>query len=381
MQQQNDIAIYILEHLGLSLMQASSVLNAQDKKADAEACANIMAKLLSSAVQLGMAYSGKMNVPSDPDKGEVIRFKLTSIAAEALLGRVSLTKKEPVDADIDMLKAASDSLLAFSENFSLNERSHEVLKSLELGLFSADELSYLHMVEAMLPVVEVVGGKPLEGDATQLVQQISDRLKADSQTLVKGLDVQDDTGLAGQKAFSILAKVFATSYRDAVSQKQNLESVWMAYATQKDLALVLLKYLVTGQTQAAPQPQETVQSPQAPVQETPPASVAPSQPPQQVQQPPAQESVQESAQSPAPPPAESASGAPSIFGNPTGDTGQAVSPPPQQPEAPQQPVESAPPPPPPPQQQEESPEQQTQEGSSESGEGGSPLSFFKKSDS
>jgi hypothetical protein len=374
MQQQNDIAIYILEHLGLPLMQASSVLNAQDKKADAEACANIMAKLLSSSVQLGMAYSGKMNVPSDPDKGEVIRFKLTSIAAQALLGRVSLTKKEPVDADIDMLKAASDSLLAFSENFSLNERSHEVLKSLELDLFSGEELSYLHMVEAMLPVVEAVGAKPLQGDAAQLIQQVTDRLKADSQGLVQGLGISDDTGFAGQRAFSILAKVFAGSYRDAVTQKQNLESVWTSYETQKDLALVLLKYLVTGQTQAAPQPQQPVQTP---LQETPQAAVPPPSSP--VAEAPAALPTQSVQEPPPAPPADAGSSAPSIFGKPSDDAGQTISPPPpQQPEAPQQPVENAVPPPPP---QKETTAQQAEEGSTEGGDGDSPLSFFKKSDS
>ena len=372
MQQQNDIAIYILEHLGLSLMQASSVLNAQDKKADAEACANIMAKLLSSAVQLGMAYSGKMNVPSDPDKGEVIRFKLTSIAAQALLGRVSLTKKEPVDADIEMLKAASDSLLAFSENFSLNERSHEVLKSLELDLFSREELSYLHMVEAMLPVVEVVGVKSLEGDAAQLIQQISDRLKADSQTLVKGLEISDETGFADQKAFSILAKVFTSSYRDAVTQKQNLESVWTSYETQKDLALVLLRYLVTGQTQVAPQPQQPAQ---APLQETPQATVPPPPPsPAPAEQPPEApaQSVQTPIQPPATPPAESAADTPSIFGKPqsSGDQVEASQPP-------QQSMETPPHPPP----QAVASEEQKEEGSAEGGDGGSPLSFYKKSDS
>ena len=332
MQQQNDIAIYILEHLGLSLMQASSVLNAQDKKADAEACANIMAKLLSSAVQLGMAYSGKMNVPSDPDKGEVVRFKLTSIAAQALLSRVSLTKREPVDADVDMLKAAADSLLAFSENFSLNERSHDLLKSLELDLLSGDELSYLHMVEAMLPIIECVSARTLEGDATQLIQQVTDKLKVDSQEFVNGLNIQDDSGLAGQKAFAILAKTFAAVYRDAVSHKQTLESVWAGYETQKSLALVLLQYLVTGQAQAAPvAPSSPVPPPTPPVQE--PAAAT-------------------SVQSPfaAPPPAEQ---------------------PAEQPAIPADPPSAAPLP--------ETPEEKQEEGGTDTG--GSPLGFFKKTDS
>lgn len=343
MQQQNEILIYILEHLGLSLMRAVSVLNAQDKKADAEACARIMAKLLSSSVQLGMAYSAKLNVSSDPDKGEAIRFKLTSIAAKALMDRIAASKKESVDADIEILKGASDSLLSFSEHFSLNERSFDFLKSINLDLFSGSELSYLHVVDALLPVIQVVNVAPLEEDVNLLAQKIVQKLQQDSKEMAARLNNGADVELAQLKALSTLAKIFAEIYQDSVVKKQGLDVIWQTYDAQKNVAFVLLEYLLNGSPEGLSSSGGT--APAAP-------NPAPATPPQESQSsPPAQASSPQQPVSP--------------FAN-------------QQP--PSEPTDQGQPQPvsplsPPPAQEQQADAQQGEEGSADN-----PLSFFKKSD-
>ena len=322
----NNILTYMIENLGLPLMEA--VGQVQKKTATPENDAEMMAKLLTSSVELGIAISSKMNIPSDSAQAEALRFRLTALAANALSERVKLKSKEPTSADVDSLKATTDSLFVFSNNFSVNDEGLEYLKKIGMQDFVGKEFSELATIEALLPVVTV-----MEHKDRGLFPNIAERLIKEADELAKQFKAdankpEEVVVFIKQKILTLLVQTFVQIYPDIIGASKPIGDVWQEFDRRKALIILLMDYLLTGQKNietASDAEGAAAPEAQAPQTEPPAAAPAPSEPPPVSEQP------------------------------------------------------ATPPPPPPPQESAGMPEKKEEAKEGEGGEGsGSPLGFFKK---
>ena len=245
----NKILTYMIENLGLPLMGAVGVLH--KKTSTPETDAEIMAKMLTSSVDLGMAISSKMNIPSDTVKAEALRFRLTSLSANALSKRVSLKGKEPSSIDIDSLKATTDSLFVFSENFSLDEQATEYLQRIGLQDVIGKEFPELHMIEALLPVISAMDHKD-----RGLFPNIAERLIKESEALSSQFSEKNNAEagtdvLVKFQVLKLLGQTFVKIYPDIIGNNQPIGDVWQEFDRQKALVILLIDYLFSGQRTVA----------------------------------------------------------------------------------------------------------------------------------
>ncbi len=297
----NKILTYMIENLGLPLMGAVGTL--QKKSSTPESDAEVMAKMLTSSVDLGMAISAKMNISSDVNKAEALRFKLTSLSAHALADRISLKGKEPSSIDIDSLKATTDSIFVFSENFSIDENAKEYLEKMGLQDIIGTELSQLHLIQALLPVIAVMDHKD-----RGLFPNIAERLINESDALSAQFSEKSDSAIGSEllvryQVLTLLSETFIRIYPDIINNNKPIGDVWQEFDRQKALVVLLMDYLMSGQRtvdmsesgEGGTAPVNEVEQVQAPV---PPA--APSQqqtPPPMFQKPPSPPPTAEKAES------------------------------------------------------------------------------------
>ncbi|MCB9965579.1 MAG: hypothetical protein H6855_05815 [Rhodospirillales bacterium] len=246
MSHQNEILTYLIEHLGIPLMVSmSAVHKEQSLTPDREA--EMMAKLLTASVQLGLSISAKMNVPSDVMKAEALRFRLTALAAEALSQRARLKGKEPAEVDIDSLKGAMDSLFVFSEHFSIDEKGVAYLKDIGFESVSSPEITDMAVIESLLPVIAAMDHKD-----RGLFPNVADRLAREASDIAadyieKSGAPEGSEAVVRQKMLQLLSHIFSGIYPEVIGKNRPIGDVWQEFDRKKSLLLLLINYLLDGQ--------------------------------------------------------------------------------------------------------------------------------------
>ncbi|MCB9963420.1 MAG: hypothetical protein H6857_00560 [Rhodospirillales bacterium] len=246
MSHQNEILTYLIEHLGIPLMVSmSAVHKEQSLSPDREA--EMMAKLLTASVQLGLSISAKMNVPSDVMKAEALRFRLTALAAEALSQRARLKGKEPTEVDIDSLKGAMDSLFVFSEHFSIDEKGVAYLKDIGFESVSSPEITDMAVIESLLPVIAAMDHKD-----RGLFPNVADRLAREASDIAadyieKSGAPEGSEAVVRQKMLQLLSHIFSGIYPEVIGKNRPIGDVWQEFDRKKSLLLLLINYLLDGQ--------------------------------------------------------------------------------------------------------------------------------------
>ncbi len=270
-----------------------AVAHIQKKASTPEDDAELMAKMLTSSVDLAMSISAKMNVSTDTSKAEALRFELTALAAKALSNRARLKGKEPSGIDMDSLKATTDSLFMFAGNFTINETGIEYLKKIGFDDVTIKESVELHLIEALLPVISVIDHKD-----RGLFPNIADRLikEADAlsaQFIKTGNKSEEIDAFAKQKILKLLAQTFVTIYPNLIGGNKSIGDVWQEFDRQKALIVLLLDYLLTGERNIqvpeddagdAPTPASTPNVTAPPKEESAPVLNKPAPPPQPTEQ-------------------------------------------------------------------------------------------------
>lgn len=279
MSQNNKTLTYIIENLGLPLMGA--IGQVQKKTSTPESDAEVMAKMLASSVDLAMAISAKMDVPSDTNKAEALRFHLTALGANALSQRIKIKGKEPSSIDVDSLKATTDSLFVFSENFSLDDQSIEYLNKLGMETVTGKELSDLHIIESLLPVISAMDHKD-----RGLFPNIAERLIKESDALSGQFNADSSSSAENAifvkfKMLKLLSHIFVAIYPGIIGNSQPIGDVWQEFDRQKALVVLLIDYLLTGQSSVDIPHDEQEQAPAAkeePAKEATPPPAPPAEP-------------------------------------------------------------------------------------------------------
>lgn len=388
-----------------------------------------MAELLGQSVKMSISMAQAMDVNMAGSDGDTLRVALAALAGPLVAGQYSHHGRVPEEADLKRLTTALQAVLTFSENFTPAADTAQRLDAVDAaeplkgqgGNSTIDPVQTgIQYVYAFLPVVNAVGSFPFGQPEQKLIMEIAERLVTKAAELREALlpalegeaQKQAELGL-----LSVLGRLYGachmaeTARVTALSEQGqevplSIDPVWKAFGLRAGMLEALAGNLVPGagtraagggggQSPAAPAQQAQASQPPPQQQAVPPAQeqpsvqpppVQPEQPLPQQQQPPVTppQAPEQPSVPPQPPPAEqavqqapvspSAVSSPPVGGNPMsmfakpkadGAVPQVA---PVQPEPPiqEQAPQAAPP--------------QEAEQAQGVGQGGGPMSFFKKSD-
>lgn len=350
-----------------------------------------MAELLGQSVKMSISMAQVMDINMAGSDGDTLRVALAALAGPLVAGQYSHHGRVPEEADLKRLTTALQAVLTFSENFTPAADTAQRLDSVDAaeplkgqgGDSATDPVQAgVQYVYAFLPVINAVGAFPFGQPEQKLIMEIAERLVTKAAELREIL-LPDLEGEMQKQAelglLSVLGRLYGachmaeTARVTALSEQGqdaplSIDPVWKAFGLRAGMLEALAGNLVPGagvrraggggaQSPAVPPPQQQQPPPAPPPQ-------APEQPSAPPHSPPAEQAMQ---QTPVAPPA--GANPMSMFARPKADG--AV--PPASPVQPEPPAQERPP-------QAAGQEQQSQGAGQGAGQGGSPMSFFKKSD-
>lgn len=347
MDQRSQYLIQIIEKLGTPLIGAVSAVAARQDPGAAESSApqdaEKVAGLLSRAVQCSIEIGKSIDMTNLADQGESVRLALAALASYVIADYYRQSGRMPGDTEIKRAVSALQAVLTFAENFTPDPANTERLKQMQAQGAPADGVqANLQFLRAFVPVVNAIASFSFGQPESRAIQDVSNRLTKRAEAVRQQLFAQaggDEAKLAELALLRALASLYAQCHEAEVArlsrlseeqraaQSLSLEPVWKAFEVRAAMLEALAPALVGQQSAGA----GGSKAPAAPQPVQPPAA----------QQPPPQAQSQGTA-------------------NPMAGFVK-----------PQQPGDSPPPPP-------ASPPQGGGQGDSQSG--GSPMSFFKKSE-
>lgn len=370
MDQRTTYLLQILDKIGAPLMAA--IIEAAPADSTPGQDAQMMAALLGKTVQTSIDLGQVME--SNPAQGldDSQRVALAALAGPLVAGQYKKRSQIPDEAGLKRIVTSLQAVLTFSDNFAPSPESIARLKELESRGQAVDtSQTQLQYVQAFIPVVEAISEFPFGQSEQKVMMEVSDRLTKKSIELreilfpslqEEGLQKRAELGL-----LKALALLYSTTHRAETEKVMkmgdagrdanlSMAPVWQVFELRAAMLETLASHLLplSAQSgQAAPTPVTASQSLAAPEVST--VAAAP-------------------ASAPVSSPAAGVNPM-AMFSKPKTD--QAPASPPPAPPLPEDSAPAAPPPPPVPLEQktEDSGEQQ----GSQSG-GGSPMSFFKKSE-
>lgn len=357
MDQRSQHLIQIFEKIGAPLVAAVVQAAPED---DAPANAQKVAELLTKTVKLGIDVAGMAGLGAT--EGDSVRVALSALAGPLLAELYKNSKQVPSDDDLTKLTSALQSVLTFSEKFTVDSESAARLENIEGQTVALDDHQmHLQYINAFVPLINAVGQFAFGQSEQKVVMDVSIRITSEASNLRKALlpDLSEiDQKRADIAILKALVSVYTACHLAETKRLSggdgagSIDDVWKAYEVRYAMVEALAKSLTGAQVDVA-------SSSQAPAQEAP-AAAAPPPPP-----PPAEEAP--SAAAP-PPAAEAPADNPmAMFSKPKDDAPAET--PPAAPPA-QEEVPAAPPP-------ETPPAESGDDSGDQSGDSG-PMSFFTK---
>ncbi|MEZ5815349.1 MAG: hypothetical protein R3E13_11625 [Alphaproteobacteria bacterium] len=424
MDQRAAYLLQILETIGSPLMGAITAASHDNLQNDARSMAALLAKTVEASIELGNI----MEINPAEAQDDTLRVALAGLAGKLVAGQYSKRGQIPESVELKKITGALQAVLTFSDNFTPTPETVERLKNLEASGQSVDAYqTQIQYMQAFIPVTEAIAAFPFGQPEAKLVMDVSERLVKKSvelrETLLPGISDEAAQKRAELGLLRGLATLYSVCHKaetdkvmnmDAEAQNGTLsiEPVWSAFELRAAMLEALAAKMAPGRGAnvassggggVAPAAAPTEQAPQtpapaaAPVEQT--APLAPAQPPPAAETAPAAPPVQPETAVGTPPPAPPAAAPPAapptqaqqganpmaMFAKPKEGAETApppaaaapVPPPAETPPAAQAPVTPPADPPVPPPAAPPAPQPDQQSGG-ESGQGGGPMSFFKK---
>lgn len=369
MDQKAQLLLQFLEKIGAPLLSGAQ---GSDLQNEAQAVASMLAK----TVEAGIALGKTAQLESQAAQSDPLRMALTAITAPFVSDHYKQNGKIPEEADLQRMKAAFETVMTFSDNFSPSEEQIDRLTTLKAQAVAADSPQMtVQYLDAFMPVMNAIGQYSFGQSETKLMQDVASRLVATSERIgqkffvsvtdaveLKLINLSILRGVAQiYAAVHIQETVRLSANGDATPVSDNLMApLWENFDRHVAILEVLAQSVVPG----APSAVQTAQ-PQA----VPPDAVPPAAPP--VVAPP----LQQSEAAPSSPPLQMPSSPLAKFATkPPSEPPAKTTEAPPVPDIAEQPV--PPPESPPPSQDDEESEESGEQGKS----GGNPMAFFKKPD-
>ena len=283
MSTKTDFLLQLLQKLGAPLAAAVGARTSGDAQRDA----GVMASLLSETVKASIALSQAMNLKPGDGDGDAIRVALAKLAAGMIAESFAQTGRLPNDADGQRLSKLLESVIVFSDNFSVSTEHAGRLKMLDSTPPFFDPVqTNIYAMNALLPAIGAIAEFSFAQNETKLAQDVAQRLKQESQAVLSqaGLPAGDANELAVLQA---LAQIYAAAHRGqtalarqsgAEAATPSLDKVWELFTRQKEMVLALIGGVSAGAASTASS--GGGQSPAPPEAEAPAAAVSPPPPEQ-----------------------------------------------------------------------------------------------------
>lgn len=317
MTQRPAFQVQILEKLGAPLMTAVSEVAARQEnagEASQKQQAERVAELLTRAVQVSVGLAGSMELKDSGAQSDDIRLALAAMAGPLVAGQYSLSGKIPGENDIKRMIKALEAVLTFSDNFVPDGALTQRLETMEAGTMPVDENQIgIQYIGALIPVINIIAAFPFGRPENKLVQEVTDRLVARSESIGKTLMGDVAPPVLKHAALGILkalAQIYVACHRhemerlmamdeqarnkaaEAAGGVLSMDPVWQAFDVRAGMVEILARGASLGGTQAAgggvkpvavdPQPLPAPVQEAPPVVESPPVSPAPpAEPPPQ----------------------------------------------------------------------------------------------------
>jgi hypothetical protein len=218
-----------------------------------------MASLLSETVKTSIALSQAMNLKPGDGDGDAIRVALAKLAAGMIADSFAQTGRLPGEAEGQRLSKLLESVIVFSDNFSVSPEHAGRLKMLDSTPPFFDPVqTNIYAMNALLPAIGAIAEFSFGQNETKLAQDVAQRLKQESQAVLSqaGLPAGDANELAVLQA---LSQIYAAAHRSQTSiARQNgadvavpsLDAVWELFARQKEMVLALIGGASSGASAA-----------------------------------------------------------------------------------------------------------------------------------
>ncbi len=278
MDMRNEFLLQLLQKLGAPLMKAVEKHSAGNQQADA----NVLASLLSECVKISISLSQAMNLKTEDGDANAIRVSLATLAADLVAD--SYAHKGRVLGDVDSKKTTDllQSVIAFADHFTPAAEHAKRLKTLDGAVPFFDSIqTNLYAMHAMVPAISAIAEFSFGQPETKLVQDVADRLKAQSKALLSVLPVGGNE-MDELVALQALGQIYASAHRAQITKlKQqvdgtppSMDSVWADFQIRLSMVEVLLTGMTTtasvqgttggGVRPAAPSAQPSEAAPAAP---------------------------------------------------------------------------------------------------------------------
>ncbi|MCB1532116.1 MAG: hypothetical protein KDJ35_04515 [Alphaproteobacteria bacterium] len=240
--------IQILDKIGSPLM--SAIIAASDND-NAEGDAQSMAEMLGKSVELSISMA---NIADLNDvENDSVRVALTALASPLIGALHRESKQTPGENDLKRIASALQAVLTFSENFTPDDDNTKRLETLETNgtPLDAHQMTLQYMY-AFVPAVNAVGAFPFGQPEQKLIMEVASKITARAQNLRSG--VLGDLPEAEQKPVDLaILKSLAVLYADchnaetkrlseSGAENGGLDEVWRNF----DLRVSMLEALAGG---------------------------------------------------------------------------------------------------------------------------------------
>lgn len=228
MSQHKNYLIQFLESIGAPLLSAVTDVCAHDPSIPEETRpqeeARRTAELLSKTVQSSIEM-GKIAGLNDAPNIEELRLSLAALASLLIAAQYRKNKRPPSDADLQSLNSALQSVMAFSDNFTLSKDSDERLKALG-GRIADSAAMPIHFIEALIPVINAASVFSFGQPETELVKDIGAKLTKKAaefaERFFSGLS-EDEKKLLELHILRALSQIYVECHKEEVARMGTLD--------------------------------------------------------------------------------------------------------------------------------------------------------------
>lgn len=188
----SELAFRILEKIGAPLLGA---MDAAPGLAAAQGLdqARFLADFLGKSVHGGVALAEMMGVAGPEAQADSIRLGLTALMCAVLAGQVRDSGRVPGDRDVERHLSSFQAILSFADGFSGAADAADRLETMDPAqAFALDETQIDALfLRAFVPVIEAVSAFPFGHSDRKLVQDICERLVAESRRIAGKMPASD----------------------------------------------------------------------------------------------------------------------------------------------------------------------------------------------
>jgi len=215
MVQNSKFALRVLEKIGAPLAAALEAHVPDGDDRDVES-AKLMAQMMGQAVQISIALNASLNIVENEEQADSTRLALAALSAPLIAEFYRQNGRVPEDQDVKRIIKSQEAVMAFAENFTAADEGKSRLTTIEhdAPLFDQTQMS-LVILQTLTPVISAIFEFPFGQSENKLLQEVSDKLQKDADSIV-AKNSNDDLGKV--MVIKALAEIYAECHRSETAR-------------------------------------------------------------------------------------------------------------------------------------------------------------------